>query len=83
MAVQELEATEGGIDFVPEGKVGVVPDVVLDCAPEVLDGVEAGRVGGQREQGAAFVLLERAQLFLAVEGGAVQDDDLPQLLESV
>ena len=42
IAKQVLEATEGGIDLVPEREVvvGVVSDVVLDGVPEVLDGVE-------------------------------------------
>ena len=45
----------------------------------MLDWVEVGRVRRQSQQGAAFGRQDRAQLVLPVEGGVVQDDDLPFL----
>lgn len=47
MALDPLEATEGRIDYLVEGEVGVkvMADVRLKPMPETFDLVEVGRVG--------------------------------------
>ena len=50
-----LEAVEEGEDAVAEGREVVgeameVEDVLLELAPELLDGVEPGGVGGERDE---------------------------------
>lgn len=52
-------------------------DLVLQLVPQRLDLVEVGRVRRHKEQKATHLLQKCGQLWLAMEGGIVQDHGLP------
>lgn len=70
---------EGGINRLAEGveEMPVVGDDVLFLVPEWLDLVEVRRVARQEQQLAADLFDQRAQPGAFVEGGVVQNHDLP------